>query len=161
MSKFRTLTKFFNYNNMEKLTAKAAITIHKPISEVFEAIVNPEIMSNYFISKGSARLEEGKEVFWEFPEFEGSYPIQVKEVIPNKLIVLDWDPNSIVRIELEEDANKNTTLRVSEEGHQSDEKGIKWAIGQTEGWGNFLACMKAWLEYGIHLRKGAFDYMIK
>lgn len=153
------MTKFFNYNTMEKLTAKAAITIQKPINEVFEAIVNPEIMNNYFISKGSARLDEGKEVFWEFPEWSDRFPVQVKEVITNQLIVLDWDPNSLVRIELEE-ANENTTIRVSEQGYQPDEAGIKWAIGQTEGWTNFLTCMKAWLEYGIHLRKGAFDYMI-
>ena len=146
---------------MEKITPKAAITIYKPISEVFEAIVNPEIMTQYFISKGSDRLEEGKEVMWEFPEFEGSYPVQVKQIIQNELIILDWDPQSIVKIELEEDPNKNTTVRVSEEGHQKDDKGIKWAIGQTEGWANFLACMKAWLEYGIHLRNGAFDYMKK
>jgi hypothetical protein len=34
-------------------------------------------------------------------------------------------------------------------------------IGNTEGWANFLACMKAYLEYGIQLRKGAFDFMRK
>ena len=33
------------------------------------------------------------------------------------------------------------------------------ALGNTEGWANFLACMKAYLEYGIQLRKGAFDFM--
>lgn len=146
---------------MEKIIPKAAITIYKPIEEVFEAIVNPEIMTNYFISKSSGKLEEGKEVFWEFPEFDGSYAVRVKEIIQNKFIVLDWDPKSLVKIELGEDSNKNTTVRVSEEGYQLDEAGIKWAIGQTEGWTNFLTCMKAWLEYGIHLRKGAFDYMKK
>lgn len=144
---------------MEKITAKAGITIYKPIDEVFEAIVNPEIMTQYFISKSSGRLEEGKEVTWEFPEFDGSDTVQIKEIIPNKLIVWSWDPKSIVKIELEEDSNQNATVRVTEEGHQLDEAGVKWAIGQTEGWTNFLTCMKAWLEYGIHLRKGAFDYM--
>jgi uncharacterized protein YndB with AHSA1/START domain len=44
---------------MEKVTAKASIGIQKPVSEVFEAIINPEIMQNYFISKGS---EEWKPV---------------------------------------------------------------------------------------------------
>lgn len=29
----------------------------------------------------------------------------------------------------------------------------------TEGWANFLACLKAYLEYGINLRKGAFDFL--
>ena len=144
---------------MEKINVKAGITVYKPLEEVFEAIVNPEIMTNYFISKSSGRLEEGKEVIWQFPEFEWSDTVQIKEIIPNKLIVWNWDPKSIVKIELEEDVNKNTTVRVREEGHQLDEAGIKWAIGQTEGWTNFLTCMKAWLEYGINLRKGAFDYM--
>lgn len=33
------------------------------------------------------------------------------------------------------------------------------AIGNTEGWANFLACLKAWMEYGINFRKGAFAYL--
>lgn len=144
---------------MEKLTAKASIGIQKPVSEIFEAIVNPEIMQNYFISKGSGRMETGKEIFWSFPEFEGSYPLTTKEIIPDEKIIFSWDPKSVVTIELQKMSENDTVVKVSEEGHQSDEKVIKWAIGQTEGWANFLACMKAWLEYGIHLRKGAFDFM--
>jgi hypothetical protein len=35
----------------------------------------------------------------------------------------------------------------------------KWLMGNTEGWANFLACLKAYLEYGINLRKGAFDFL--
>ena len=144
-----------------KVTAKAAIGIQKPVEEVFEAILNPDIMSQYFISKGNGRLEEGTEVQWEFPEFDGSFPVQVKEVKENELISFVWDPDSFVEIRLEKGKNGDTVVRVSEEGHQNDEAGIKWLVGQTEGWTNFLNCMKAWLEYGIHLRKGAFDYMKK
>ena len=144
-----------------KVTAKAAIGIQKPVEEVFEAILNPDIMSQYFISKGSGRLEEGAEVHWEFPEFEGSFPVSVQEIKKNELISFVWDPDSFVEIRLERGKNGDTVVRVSEEGHQNDEAGIKWLVGQTEGWTNFLNCMKAWLEYGIHLRKGAFDYMKK
>lgn len=142
-----------------KLTAKASIGIQKPVSEIFEAIVNPEIMQNYFISKGSGRMEVGKEIFWEFPEYEDSYPLTTKETVPNEKIVFVWDPKSVVTIELQKLSENDSVVKVSEEGHQNDEKGIKWVIGQTEGWANFLACMKAWLEHGIHLRKGAFDFM--
>lgn len=144
-----------------KVTAKAAIGIQKPIEEVFEAIIRPEIMSQYFISKGSGRLEAGTEVHWEFPEFEGSFPVQIKEVKTNELISFVWDPDSLVEIKLEQGKSGYTVVRVSEEGHRNDEAGIKWLVGQTEGWTNFLNCMKAWLEYGIHLRKGAFDFMKK
>lgn len=34
-------------------------------------------------------------------------------------------------------------------------------MGNTDGWANFLACLKAYLEYGINLRKGAFDFLKK
>jgi len=43
------------------LEIKAAIQILKPAHEVFEAIVDPSKMSNYFISKGSGRMEEEKD----------------------------------------------------------------------------------------------------
>ena len=53
-----------------KLESKAAIQIQKPIEDVFEAIVNPEKMTQYFISESSGKLESGNEVIWKFPEFE-------------------------------------------------------------------------------------------
>ncbi len=141
------------------LTAKASIGIRKPVLEVFEAIVNPEKMQNYFISKSSGRMEAGAELQWSFPEFDGSYPVSVKEVIPNEKIVFTWDPESEVEINLEENSAEYTVVKVTETGRSNDEAGIKWAIGQTEGWANFLACMKAFLEYNIRLREGAFDFM--
>ena len=42
----------------------------------------------------------------------------------------------------------------------SDSNSLKWLVGNTEGWANFLACLKAWMEYKVNLRKGAFDFMI-
>jgi hypothetical protein len=56
-------------------------------------------------------------------------------------------------------ANNSTLVSITEKSMENDEAGIKWLIGNTEGWANFLACLEAWLEYGINLRKGAFDYM--
>lgn len=143
----------------QKLISKASIGIQRPVEEVFEAIVNPKIMENYFISRGSAQMERGKEIRWAFPEFDGDYVVSVKEVRRNEYISFVWDPDSFVEIILEKRLNGDTVIRVIEEGHNNDEEGIKWAIGQTEGWANFLACIKAWLEYGVHLRKGAFDFM--
>ena len=54
---------------MTKLTIKAAIQIQKPIEDVFDGIISPEKMSGYFISKSSGKLENGKEVTWQWPEF--------------------------------------------------------------------------------------------
>ena len=142
-----------------QLIAKATIQIQKPIEEVFEGIVNPEKMTNYFISESSGRMETGKELIWKFPEFPVEVPIKNIQIEINRSISYVWDPKTVVKIILEEQPDKSTVIKVTEDGKTYNEANLKWAIGNTEGWANFLACMKAYLEYGIQLRKGAFDFM--
>ncbi|THD31193.1 MAG: ATPase [Flavobacterium johnsoniae] len=147
---------------MEKkeLTIKVAIQILKPVSEVFEAIVDPEKMANYFIAKGSGRMEEGKEIEWKFPEFDMQFPITVGKIEKDKYVSYYWDVNekkNLVEITLAP-LGKDTVVTVTEKGMENNEEGISWLMGNTEGWANFLACLKAYLEYGINLRKGAFEF---
>ncbi|MFA7617184.1 MAG: SRPBCC domain-containing protein [Weeksellaceae bacterium] len=142
-----------------KLTAKASLQIQKPVEEVFEAIVNPEIMSKYFISESSGRMETGKELFWEFGDFPGKFPVKVTEVRPNSSVSFVWDDETIVRIILEEQTDKSTVVKITEGEKELNEKNLEWCLSNTFGWANFLDCMKACLEYGINLRKGAFDFM--
>jgi uncharacterized protein YndB with AHSA1/START domain len=63
---------------------------------------------------------------------------------------------TLVEINLKENAGEKTFVSVTEKSKLNNEAGILWLRRNTEGWANFLACMKAWLEYGIHLRNGAF-----
>ena len=144
-----------------KLETNATIQIQKPIEEVFEGIVNPEKMTKYFISESSGRLETGKEVIWKFPEFEAKFPIKEIEIENTSAISFVWDPETIVKITLEKLPDDSTIVRVNENGKELNEANLKWALENSGGWANFLACMKAYLEYGIELRKGAFDFMKK
>jgi uncharacterized protein YndB with AHSA1/START domain len=73
------------------MTVQAAIQIGKPSGQVFEAIVDPDIMKNYFISKGTARLEAGTTVYWQFPEFPFDSPVRVLAVEPPRLVRFCWD----------------------------------------------------------------------
>ena len=41
--------------------AKAEMLIRRPVTEVFEAFVNPAITSRFWFTKGSGRLEPGRE----------------------------------------------------------------------------------------------------
>lgn len=139
-----------------------AIQILKPVHEVFEAIVNPEKMSNYFIASGSGRMEEGKEIIWRFPEFDMDVPVLVGKTENDRSLSFYWDVaenKHVVEITL---TSKNeisaTVVHVTEKSTGSHDPGIEWLKGNTEGWANFLACLKAYLEYGINLRKGAFDF---
>ncbi len=142
-----------------KLIAKATIQIQKPIEDVFEGIVNPEKMTKYFISESNGRMETGKELIWKFPEFPDQVPVKDIAIEINRSVSFVWDDETVVSITLEAQADKSTVVKVTEDGKTFSEDNLKWAIGNTEGWANFLACLKAYLEYGIQLRKGAFDFM--
>jgi uncharacterized protein YndB with AHSA1/START domain len=131
------------------------------VNEVFEAIIDPTKMSKYFISKSSGRMEEGKQITWQFPEFNTGFPIRVDKIEKNRYISYYWNIDGIdllVEISLTP-KDKATIVTITEKGGNNDETGIKWLKRNTEGWANFLACLKAYLEYGINLRKGAFDFI--
>lgn len=148
----------------EKLEINVAMQIQKPMNEVFEAIINPEKMSNYFISQSTGIMEEGKNLIWKFPEFDFECPVRVGKIEKDKYISYYWVNSGkelLVEITLSESLNNSTLVSISEKDMDNNEDGLKWLSGNSFGWSNFLACLKAYLEYGINLRKGSFDFMKK
>ena len=148
--------------NYDKLEINCALQIQKPIHEVFDAIVNPKKMSNYFIATSTGIMEEGKNLIWKFPEFDIECPVKVGKVENNKYVSFYWDNDGfelLVEISLSKKENNSTLVSISEKSMENNEVGLKWLAGNSFGWSNFLACLKAYLEYGINLRKGAFDFM--
>jgi uncharacterized protein YndB with AHSA1/START domain len=145
----------------QKLEIKVALKIVKPAHEVFEAIADPAQMSNYFISKSTGRMEEGRTLTWQFPEFDMQFPVRIKKVEQDKFISYEWDDrdgsSTLVQITLKPMNGNETFVTITEGSKDHTDAGINWLRRNTEGWANFLACLKAWLEYGINLRKGAFD----
>lgn len=144
------------------LGIKTAIQILKPVNEVFEAIVDPQKMSNYFISKSSGKMEAGKQIMWKFPEFDIEFPIRVEKIIKDEYISYYWDVEGselLVEMMLASRGEGSTVVTITERSRENNEAGIKWLKENTAGWANFLACLKAYLEYNINLRRGAFDFM--
>ncbi len=50
------------------------------------------------------------------------------------------------------------TISITESGWPDNAKGRKAAIGNTMGWTHMACSLKAYLEYGVNLRKGAFHH---
>ena len=148
-------------SNNDRLEIKVGLVMQRSAHEVFEAIVDPAQMKNYFISESSGRMEEGKSLTWKFPEMDMQFPVQVRKVEKDKYVSYSWqDPSgneTIVEVSLTPKAGNSTFVSITEKDRQNNEEGLKWLKSNTEGWANFLACLKAWIEYGINLRKGAFD----
>src|SRR5258706_11902284 len=81
--------------------AKAEMLIRKPVAEVFEAFINPEITTRFWFTKSSGRLDAGKQVTWTWEMYNASSQVTVREVEQNKRILIEWSgygsPMSIAR----------------------------------------------------------------
>jgi uncharacterized protein YndB with AHSA1/START domain len=133
--------------------------ILKPVNEVFEAIIDPVKMSNYWFSSGSGRLEQGKTITLRYDEYDSQVDIKVMEVEVNKKIVFQWGANEeghVVTITLKELDNTNTIIEVNEEGfNENDDELISNLLDNKEGWVYMLTCLKGYLEFGVNnLRAG-------
>jgi uncharacterized protein YndB with AHSA1/START domain len=144
----------------DRISAKVQMGILKPEREIFEAIVNPELMSKYFISASTGKMESGKTLTWTWPDFDGEIQIKVGKVEKDKVVSFEWNgsgTNCVVVITLEAKTENKTLVIINESEWPADYKGAKQCMGQVEGWTNFLCCLKAYLEYGINLRVGAYS----
>ena len=144
------------------LIIKAQIQVSKTPGDVYDAIVDPARMSNYFIAQSSGRMEAHRNLEWQFAEVDMKIPIRVGELRVNEYVSFYWndidEKEMLVEINLLPVAGA-THVVITEKERAADTAGIGWLQRNTEGWANFLACLKAYLEYGINLRKGAFDFM--
>lgn len=145
--------------------------IAKPVDEVFEAVVNPDHLSQFFTTGGAVgRLETGATVTWDFADFPGAFPVRVERVVPNRQIVFHWEAqddaaegedhqahDTTVTMEFEQLDDGRTLVTISEEGWRETPKGLKASYGNCEGWTGMFFAMKVWLEYGIsNIRKGTY-----
>src|ERR1700687_2478834 len=80
--------------SVKLLQVKTQLAIAKPPCDVFEAIVNPEKMSNYFISSGSGRMESKKMVHWNFDVGAG-LDATVLRVEPDRFVSFLWTASGV------------------------------------------------------------------
>ncbi|MFC3016679.1 SRPBCC family protein [Virgibacillus litoralis] len=128
--------------------------IHKTVNEVFEAIVDPVKIGNYWFSSSSERWEQGKSVTLRYDEYEAEGVISILEVEESKKIVFSWGvehgEETVVTITLKKLDDKSTIIEVTESGLREDDPEIvNKMIGQKEGWVYMLSCLKGYLEYGV------------
>ncbi|HJY13003.1 MAG TPA: SRPBCC domain-containing protein, partial [Flavobacterium sp.] len=70
--------------------AKAEMLIRKPVSEVFQAFIDPEITSKFWFTKGSGKLEQDKKTEWTWEMYGFSLSVTTHVLQENKKIVVEW-----------------------------------------------------------------------
>lgn len=141
---------------------KAQMLIRKPVSEVFEAMVNPDITSKFWFTGSSGRVEPGKTIEWEWGQFGVKDTVDILDVKTDEYISLEWklgDLKTLVEMVFELHSNASTLVKVTESGFwktnpaedENLEEKINLMLGQNGGWNLVLSSMKAWLEHELDL----------
>ncbi len=141
-------------NTQNHPLVKVQMLIRKPVEEVFEAMVNPDITSEFWFTKSSGRVEPGKTLEWEWGQFGAKDTVDIKEVKANEYISLEWELGelkTLVEMSFESYSDVSTLFKVTESGFwDSDpaedeklEEKINLMLGQNGGWNLVLNNMKA------------------
>ena len=100
-------------------------------------------------------------MIWNFADFPGDVPVTVKKMVPNKLIVLEWEAadrgyNTQVEMRFEPLSKDETLVTIAEGDWHENQKALNASYGNCYGWMHMSCCLKAYLEHGINLREGFF-----
>lgn len=144
-----------NLQLTEAPVASAAMLIRRPVTEVFEAFIDPAITTKFWFTKSTGRLEPGKHITWTWEMYDISVEVEVKEIEVNKRILLEWgNYGEMTAAEwiftpYGEDA---TYVKITNSGFAGDgDKVVKAALDSTGGFTWVLAGLKALLEHDIEL----------
>jgi uncharacterized protein YndB with AHSA1/START domain len=144
-----------NLHLTEAPIATTGMLIRRPVAEVFEAFVDPEVTTQFWFTRSSGRLVEGEPVQWEWEMYGVSIPVIVKSVEPDRRILIEWpgagDPTTVEwTFTPREDGATFVSITNAGFAGTADEI-VKQATGATEGFSLVLAGLKALLEHNVRL----------
>ncbi len=141
---------------------KTGMLIRKPVVDVFEAFVNPDITTKFWFTKSSGTLDAGKQVQWEWEMYGIAIPVTAKAIEPNKRIVIEWpgrrNPTTVEWVFMPQE-DGTTFVSITEAGFTGDgDELVKQVTNSTQGFSLVLAGLKALLEHNVRLNLVADRY---
>jgi len=134
--------------------AATGMLIRRPAAQVFEAFVDPAITTKFWFTKGSGRLEVGRQVRWEWEMYGFSIPVTAKVIEQNERLVVEWPADrGPTTVEWKFTPHPDGTfVAITHAGFAGDgDEVVKQVAGSVEGFSLVLAALKAFLEHGIRL----------
>ena len=137
----------------DPIVVEAQMLIRRPVAQVFEAFVNPQITTKFWFTKSSGRLELGNKVRWDWEMFGVGDDLTVKELEENRRILVEWDNDpTTVEWSFESREDGTTLIKISNWNFPgSCDEVLPMAVDSKGGYTMVLAGLKAWLEHGIEL----------
>lgn len=135
---------------------KVQTKIGKPIADVFQAVVKPEILNKYFTLAAQGEIKNGSSVFWNWTSHKEGLHVDIDEVIFNEKIKFSWMSSAgyktNVVFQFKETEELRTLMTIEESGWTMDKNGIEASYDHCSGWEHMSTCLKAHMQYGIDLR---------
>lgn len=143
-------------------TAKTGMLIRRPVADVFEAFIDPDITTGFWFTRSSGRLEAGKQVQWDWEMYGISIPVTARAIEPDKRIVIEWPghgtPTTVEWIFTSRE-DGTTFVSITHSGFTGDGDAlVRQATDSTQGFSLVLAGLKALLEHDVRLNLVADRY---
>jgi len=138
---------------MEAKKIETQLLIRKSPKTVFNAFVEPKITTQFWFTKSSGKLEEGKTVIWEWEMYGARDEVTVLVIDPNNKITISWgDPKSKVDFLFEEFKRNQTLVKiVCYDFEHKNEDLLATMLDYTGGFTTVLDGLKAFLEFNVNL----------
>lgn len=135
------------------IEASVDIRVRAPVERVFEAFADPAVTTQFWFSRGDAKLEQGKRTRWYWDMYGISDEIMVHALEPNRRIRIEWSfPNSYFVEWRFTPHGAQTHVTIVCDGFKGDgDAQLFAAFDASSGFPFVLSSLKAWLEQGVKL----------
>ncbi|WP_373652812.1 SRPBCC family protein [Schlesneria sp. DSM 10557] len=135
--------------------AETEMLIRRPVADVFEAFINPDVITQFWFTRSTGRLAAGQEVTWYWDMYAGSTRVVVVAFEPHQRVQFEWDGYSgrtTVEWKFTARDDSSTFVTITESGWTgTGDELVKYVADSTQGFTWTLAGAKAYLEHGIKL----------
>lgn len=138
---------------MREPFVETQMLIRKPVKEVFRAFTDPAVTVNFWFTRSSGMLAEGREVTWEWEMYNVSTKVKVNRLSEPHFISTEWgEPATTVDYEFTPHVTGGTYVVIRSYGFsQKGDELLAVVKDNTAGFTSVLDGLKAWLEHGLRL----------
>ena len=135
--------------------AGTGMLIRRPVADVFEAFINPDVTTRFWFTGSSGRLEAGRQVQWDWEMYGISIPVTAKAIEPNRRIVIErpgHGPPTTVEWIFAARNDGTTCVSITHSGFTGDGDALVSQVTDSmQGFALVLAGLKAPLELNARL----------
>lgn len=132
---------------MNDIKASVAMLIRRPVSDVFNAFVDPQTIEQFWLRRASGALARDAIVEWEFMVAGAQETVTVTEFIANEVIGFTWSDGVIVRMTFDSINKSSTRFSVIATGFTGADAS-SLVVNATEGFAIVVCDLKCLLETG-------------